>query len=146
MMTRMRILAALLIVFASVTSAVSHSYQVKGLMIGHVWAQPVPAGDAGRLFMPIYNQGTERDVLIGVDTPVAEKAELWLVDEGAKRADRIAIDPKVVLSMRPGGRFIKLVGLRQPLAAGHKFRVTLTFQSAGPIEIEAWVEEKPYGR
>jgi copper(I)-binding protein len=77
---------------------------------------------------------------------VAESVELWLADNGSKRVDKAPLEPTIVLNMLPGGRFMKLVGLRQPLLAGEKFPVTLTFENAGPVVVEAWVENKQSGR
>ncbi|QRM34708.1 copper chaperone PCu(A)C [Microvirga sp. VF16] len=139
-------LAALLILVATVTSAAAHSYRKGTLMIGHLSAQPARVGEIGKVFGPLLNQGPNQDVLVKIETPVAERAELWLAEEGAKRVDEATLEPKVVLNMLPGGRFIKLIGVRQPLVAGEKFELTLTFKNAGAVVVEAWIEDKPSGR
>ncbi len=141
-----RLLVTALVVAGTLGPAIAHSYRKGDLLIGHLSATPARKGEAGKLFMPILNQGTNQDALVNVKTPVAESVELWLAEDGSKRVDEAPLEPKVVLNMLPGGRFLKLVGLRQPLLAGEKFPVTLTFRNAGPVAVEAWVENKPSGR
>lgn len=141
-----RHLAAAVIGLATLLPALAHSYRTGDLLIGHLSAQPAQDGETGKLFVPILNKGPARETLVGIETPVAESVELWLAEDGAKRVDEVALEPKVVLNMLPGGRFVKLVGLRQPLRAGEKFPVTLVFRNAGPVAAEAWVEEKPSQR
>ena len=42
--------------------------------------------------------------------------------------------------MRPGGYHIMLLGLKQALKPGETVKVTLTFQRAGEVSLEAPVE------
>lgn len=137
-------LATILLLFASLTLAAGHSYKTDGLMIGHLWAKPADLGETAHVFAPIVNQGPQADVLIKAETPVANRAELWLDRDGTARVDQLILPPKSVLTLRPGSRSIRLIGLRQPLVSGSKFPLTLTFKNAGPVPVEIYVENAPY--
>jgi len=43
------------------------------------------------------------------------------------------------VSLAPGGNHIMLLGVKEPLAVGDTVPLTLTFASAGPVEVEASV-------
>ena len=45
--------------------------------------------------------------------------------------------------MRPTATHLRLVGMRQPLKLGDRFKIVLDFLNSGEIEIEVFVEEKP---
>ncbi len=44
------------------------------------------------------------------------------------------------LELRPDGYHLMLLDLKQPLKAGERFPMTLTFEHAGTIQISVWVE------
>src|SRR3546814_18774460 len=52
--------------------------------------------------------------------------------------------------LRPGSHHLMLIGLKQPLHAGERFPLTLTFEKAGTITVEITVEGiasmGPHGR
>ena len=55
----------------------------------------------------------------------------------------ITLDPKKPVPMRPTATHLRLVGMRQPLKVGDRFKVILDFLNSGETEIEVFVEEKP---
>lgn len=98
------------------------------------------------LYMVIHNDGREADRLIGVETEVAQTAELHrtTVNGGVKRMELV---PSIDLpaggrvALEPGGYHVMLIGLRRPLRAGGRFPVTLVFERAGRLHLEAEVRE-----
>jgi copper(I)-binding protein len=43
-------------------------------------------------------------------------------------------------NIEPGGLHIMFLGLKRPLEKGERFKATLVFEKAGPIEVEFVVE------
>jgi copper(I)-binding protein len=55
----------------------------------------------------------------------------------------LELKPSTKTELKPGdGYHLMLVGLKQPLKAGDKFPVTLSFEKAGKVEVSVWVEDK----
>ncbi len=124
-------------------AARAHSYKLSDIGIGHAWALPAAHGD-GQLFIPLVNNGKERDELIAARSSVCTLIEL-------RRNNRyddpplasFALEPNRPLPMRPTARHLRLMGLNRPLELGQRFPVILDFLKAGEIEIEAYVENTP---
>jgi copper(I)-binding protein len=54
--------------------------------------------------------------------------------------DGIDLKPGQSLVLKPMADHIMLFGLKEPLKEGDLVKLTLTFEKAGPIEVEATVE------
>ncbi len=60
-----------------------------------------------------------------------------------REVNGIEIKPSARVALEPGqGYHIMLVGLKQPLKAGEKFPLTLTFEKSGKVDVSVLVEEK----
>ena len=143
----MKIFAALLLACAFVSGATSaHDYAVDSLRIDHPFARATPPGaKAGGVFVTVENTGVRSDRLLRVSTPMAAVAELHAmsIEAGVMRMRGVAtldVGPGEKLQLKPGGYHVMLSELRQPLKAGDKFPLTLTFQNAGAVEVSVWVE------
>ena len=55
----------------------------------------------------------------------------------------IKLEPGKPVPMRPTATHLRLVGMKQPLKLGDRFKIILDFLNAGEFEIEVFVEEKP---
>jgi copper(I)-binding protein len=55
----------------------------------------------------------------------------------------IKLEPGKPVPMRPTATHLRLVGMRQPLKLGDRFKIILDFLNSGEFEIEVFVEEKP---
>jgi copper(I)-binding protein len=101
-----------------------------------VGAIPVSAG-----YLKIQNNGTDDDWLMTATSDLARKTELhsMTMDNGVMRMRRVDSGIKVpaggTVTLAPGGYHIMLIGLKNPLTAGHVFDVTLEFRHAGPMTI-----------
>ncbi|HLG89700.1 MAG TPA: copper chaperone PCu(A)C [Alphaproteobacteria bacterium] len=109
-------------------------------------ARPTPpSATTAAIYLNITNNGTDDDALIGIATPVAQKAELHSTtnDHGIMKMSAVAEQPVKAgekLEIKPGGLHIMLTGLKRPLKAGDQFLLTLTFRKAGQVETTVAVQ------
>ena len=93
-------------------------------------------------YMTLETTGAEPDRLVASSSPVAEQAALHshMMDGGVARmrpVDAVEIAPGAPTVLAPGGLHIMLIGLKQKLAPGDSVPLTLVFEHAGEITIEA---------
>ena len=132
-----------LLAFIAPTIAHAHSFRHGDIAIGHAWALPSQQND-GQVFFPLANQGSKHDELVAARSGICSSIELRQnnrYDDPPLTA--IALDPKKPVPMRPTARHLRLLGLRQPLKNGDRFKIILDFLNSGEVEIEVFVEEKP---
>ena len=138
-----RTLAALCLA-AGIASA--HDYQLQSLRIDHPFARATPPGArSGGAFFTIENAGTRSVKLLGVASPAAASVELhqMAMEGGVMRmrsVSAVEVRPGDKLELKPGGYHVMLSDLKEPLKAGDKFPLTLTFEGAGTIEVSVEVE------
>jgi copper(I)-binding protein len=124
------------------TPAFARDYTLKELRIVEPYARATPPGaQSAGVWFRIENEGSGNDVLVGVASPVADTAELHVMRMEGKVAQMrpvtaIGVPARATVTLAPNGYHVMLVGLHQPLAAGARFPLTLTFSKAGKIEIE----------
>lgn len=103
-----------------------------------------PTGPAGA-FMTIANPGSEIDALVGASSPVAEAVEVHQTtmsadgSMGMSPIDRLEIPAGGRVALTSGSYHIMLIGLKQALKAGDTVELTLTFEKAGTVIVEAEV-------
>ena len=104
------------------------------------WSRETAEGqNAGGAFMTIANTGTAADRLTGGSTPVAGRVEIHTMsmDGGVMRmrplADGLEVPAGGAVTLKPGSFHVMLMDLKQPLKAGDKVPLTLTFDGAGTI-------------
>jgi hypothetical protein len=115
-----------------------------GMMAG----QPtMMAGDRGAAYLVIKNSGSTDDALVGAESAVANATE---VHESVMDGDTVSMRPVARIDvkaggsveLKPGGYHIMFIGLKQPLAVGAKITLTLKFEKAGSVQVEAEVREQ----
>ncbi len=94
----------------------------------------------GVAFVTIVNRGKKGDVLTGVETPVAGKAQVHLskVENGVasmSAAGAVKIPAGGQVQLKPGGLHIMLMKLKQPLVKGSSFPLMLVLEKAGRVEV-----------
>jgi len=104
----------------------------------------------GAAFLVIANRGQAPDRLVGASSPLADKVELHThLRDGdimrMRQVPAIELKPGETLAMGPGGLHVMLLGLKQPLEAGGKLPLTLTFERAGRVEVMAAIEARGAG-
>ncbi|MBP7252184.1 MAG: copper chaperone PCu(A)C [Alphaproteobacteria bacterium] len=125
----------------STSAAFAHSAQQGDIQIGHIWARATAKGaDAGSVYVPLLNKGKTDDALVNVTTPAAASAMLHeskMVDgvSSMTMLDTLPLPVGKPVAMRPGGKHIMLMGLKQQLVEGQNFPLTLKFQHAGEATV-----------
>ncbi|HJV87286.1 MAG TPA: copper chaperone PCu(A)C [Noviherbaspirillum sp.] len=132
----------------------AQAYKLKELRLDNPYARAtVPGQPSGGAFLTIENTGKEADKLVAASSPVAKSVQIHtMAMEGnvmkMREVSQIELKPSEKLVMKPGeGYHVMLIGLAQPLKAGDKFPLTLTFEKAGKIEVSVTVQDrnKPMG-
>ncbi|WP_343584074.1 copper chaperone PCu(A)C [Herbaspirillum sp.] len=142
-------IAAAIALLAVAPLSQAHGYKLGQLEIGHPYARAtVPGQPAGGAYLSLENKGTTPDKLVALSSPVAKTTEIHtMAMEGNLMKMRevdggLAIQPGQKIAMQPGnGYHIMLMGLSQPLKAGDKVPLTLTFEKAGKVDVMLHVED-----
>jgi copper(I)-binding protein len=106
-------------------------------------ATPDPASElTTAAFLSISNKGAEADRLLRVESDLAQAVELHLSEMKdevmtMRPVDGIDIPAGATVELQPGGYHIMLINLQQAVMPGEKYPLTLVFENAGPLTIEA---------
>jgi copper(I)-binding protein len=127
----------------------AEDFKVANIHISHPFAKAtVPGQISGSAYLKLENKGKSADKLTKVESAIAKSVELHTMEmEGEvmkmREVKEISLNAGEKIEMHPGGGYhIMLVDLRQPLKAGEKFSLTLTFEKAGKLNVIVNVEEK----
>jgi copper(I)-binding protein len=126
--------------------AIAHEVTREGVTVAHPWARATPGGaKVGGAYLEIKAAAGKGDRLIAARSPIAGNAEIHnhIMDGGIARMRRVEAVPvasgkSVVLE--PSGYHVMLMDLKQPLKEGDLIKLTLVFERAGEIEVDATVE------
>lgn len=139
--------AAWAIALAATTPALGHDYTVGSLTVGHPWSRATPEkARAAGAYLTIVNRGGEADRLIAVASPAADRASVhtMAMENGVMQmrplSGGLPIGPGETVTLAPGGLHLMLNGLKAPLRQGETLPLTLTFERAGTVEVEAAIE------
>lgn len=107
--------------------------------------EPPESARSAAGYMGISNEGHEADRLIGVETPIAQRASLHSTEHGSDGVARMIQLPDIEIPagdtvvLEPGGMHIMLMGLTQEVSEGMMIPATLTFDHAGAVQVEFMV-------
>jgi hypothetical protein len=105
----------------------------------------------GAVFMTLTNEGGQDDRLLSADTAVAETVELHESKMDENGVMRMSPIPNVPIpagdsaTLEPGGKHIMLLGLKETLAAGDTFSLTLNFETSPSQTIDVAVQDSLMG-
>lgn len=150
---------------AATPSATDHAHG-EGIEVHNVWARPASLSMGGQatpmagmsgggmhgsgvnsaVYFEMHNHGTTADTLLRAESDVARLVELHetkMVDNMMQMIpqDKIEVLADADIKFKPGGLHVMLIDLKRDLNVGDKFNVTLVFEKAGPITIEAEVRQ-----
>jgi periplasmic copper chaperone A len=54
--------------------------------------------------------------------------------------DGLEIKPGATVDLKPSSYHLMIMGLKQPIERGKPFKASLTFEKAGPVDVEFMVE------
>ncbi|MGA2565121.1 MAG: copper chaperone PCu(A)C [Steroidobacteraceae bacterium] len=117
----------------------------ESLTVLKAWSRATaPGASVGVAYFEIVNSGAA-DTLTAIQSPVAERVEMhsMRIDAGVMQMRPVAsvqVPAGARVSFRPGGLHAMLMELKEPLKEGQRFPLTLVFEHAGPIRIEALVQ------
>ena len=130
---------------AALTLAAAAFAAEDAIRVEQAWARATPGGaKTGAAYFTL--ESREADRLVGVETPIAGRAELHTheMDSGIMKmrpVEGIAIEPGKKAVLKPGGDHVMLMELKQPLKEGQSFPLTLRFAKAGKREVTVTVEK-----
>ncbi len=118
-------------------------YRLGDLTVGDVWVHQSTNRD-GAAYLRIGNAGSAEDALIDASTPFAKRVELRGPAPGGGawetgRIDAVPVPAGKETVLDAAALYLRLVGLRGILSVGETVRITLTFERAGAITVEARV-------
>ena len=147
-MTRIAfVIVAVLSAALAASPAFAHDYTVGSLKIDHPWARATPKGaSVGGGYMTITNTGTASERLTGGSSAISKSFEVheMKMEGGVMKmrpvAGGIEIKPGQTVTLDPNGYHVMLVGLREQLKQGNRFKATLEFAKAGKVDVDFVVE------
>jgi len=135
--------------FATVTTLVTAlPAMAADIMVDDAYARSsAMSAKTGAAFMMIHNHGTTDDRLIGAASPAAKMVQLHTHEEDANGVMKMmhveegfALPADGMIKMQRGGHHVMFMGLTEPFEQGDMIPVTLTFETAGEMEIEVPVD------
>lgn len=161
----MRLIARVLLLLALVgaTAPGARAQHAGSILIESAWARRAPAmaagpagghgagsagamahgaGGNGAVYVTLTNRGVAADALMSATTDAATTVELHeTVQEGGVMKMRPRPKFEVAgggrLEMKPGGQHIMLLGLKRDLKPGDTVSLTVTFEKAGRMTVDA---------
>lgn len=105
-----------------------------------------PGMTAGVVYLFLMNHGDDEDTLIGLSTPIADRAEIHrtITTDGMTRMEsvpRVTVRADDAILFEPGALHIMLFGLKQMLKPGDRFPLTLKFEHSGVLETIVAVQD-----
>mgnify|MGYP002784618650 CR=1 FL=1 len=145
MKRQLAFLGAAMMLFAPAV-ALAHTYEAGGVTVAHPWARATPGGaTVGVAYAEIKAKDGAADTLLSASSPAAGRIEIHThtMDGGVmkmRKIEKLAIPAGGSAVMRPSGDHIMLFDLKAPLKEGDLVPMTLVFEKAGEVTIEATVE------
>lgn len=142
----LRCLALIVALTTLAPAAFAHEEKSEHLRISQPWTRATASTQkAGAVYMKISTNGSEPDRLIGASSPKAEITQIHGMKQDAdilrmRAVEAVEIPADGEAELKPGGTHIMLIGLKAPLFEKTVISLTLIFERAGEVEIEAVVE------
>lgn len=109
------------------------------LRVTHPWTRVTPEDAPFAIVSMRIDQVTKADRLIGVETPVATKAEIGGISTGVSGVS-LPIERGRELVLNEQGVHVRLLGLTQPLLIGRSYPMRLIFEQGGVMDAELSVD------
>lgn len=121
------------------------------IRVEDAWGRPSPkVASSGAFYMVIYNDGSEADKLVAVESPACMMAELhesYMMDNGAMgmrpaEGGSIEIPAGGSVELKVGGLHVMCMEKMADFNAGDTYQINLKFEKAGEIMVEAEIREE----
>lgn len=127
--------------FAPRGAASAHEYDLGKLKVEHPWVRAPNDGETTAFFYAfIHNKGDAADRLIGVKSPNIGKIEFHGSAKHGVVAEGILLPPKTKTTLSPDSRHVALFDIKKHLEVGWGFEMTLVFEKAGEVVIDAAID------
>ncbi|MFP4004365.1 MAG: copper chaperone PCu(A)C [Alphaproteobacteria bacterium] len=138
-----RILMAILLLLLPAACAQAGELQVVGGWV----TEPIGNVQNSAAYFTVENKTGEADRLTAASTSVAARAELHthITEDGVmqmRKLSHVEIPAGQNVRFKPGGLHVMLLDLKQPLKAGERVPLTLTFEKAGEVTVELPVRQR----
>jgi periplasmic copper chaperone A len=124
-------------------AAAAQEFKAGPLEVDHPWSRATPKGaKVAAGYLTIKNTGTEPDRLVSGSSPVAARFEIhqMSMDKGVMKMrpvpEGVEVKPGETVELKPSSFHIMMMDLKQPIVRGKPFKASLTFEKAGPVEVE----------
>lgn len=119
----------------------AHEYEIGKLVVEHPWLRAPADGETKAYFYGfIHNLGAAGDRLIGAKSEKFGAFEIHADARGDEKTTGIAIPPGQTTTLAPGGAYVLLLDIKKHLEVGWGLEMTLTFEKAGAVVIDAAIE------
>ncbi|WP_333785181.1 copper chaperone PCu(A)C [Thermocrinis sp.] len=107
------------------------------------WVRLVPPNSKNTAaYMKIENKGTEADKLVDASNNVSKITELHETVGGKMRkVNAIEVPAGKTVELKPSGLHVMIIDLKEPLKEGQTVEITLKFEKAGEIKVQAPVKK-----
>lgn len=115
--------------------------------VQEAWARPGAAGANSAIYFVIDNRQGQADTLLSAASDAAQVVELHTSKMGSdgtmmmEHQENVPVPAGKKLEFKPGSLHVMLMGLTGDLKPGNKITMTLNFEKAGSIAVEAAVRE-----
>lgn len=126
---------------AAPIAAWAHEFKAGDLEIDHPWSRATGQSRPAVGYLTIRNHGQTSDKLLGATTRIADHVMLHanMIENGVAKmspAEGVEIPAGGELVLAPKGEYhLMIMGLKQKLAEGDTFPVTLIFEHAGKVDV-----------
>ncbi|WP_457796459.1 copper chaperone PCu(A)C [Methylocystis sp. S23] len=128
-------------VFVPLRAAKAHEYDVGKLKVEHPWLRAPADGQKNASFYAfLHNSGDTPDKLVAVKVEKFEKTAIHGDPKNLELETPIVIPPKSKVTAAPGGVYVTLIGAKKHLEVGWGLEMTLVFEKAGEVVIDAAID------
>ncbi len=137
---------AVFLPFVLPSAVLAHSFTHGDIRVMHPWAAVAAAGKSSPVYMTLTNSGIEPDRLVAVEAKAAGRVEIQKAKKGSGATSyetiaAVELGAKKTVAMQPGGLRILLIDLKEPLRHEYTLPMTLVFERAGRVEIQAVIQK-----
>ena len=138
-------LMAIVVGAAALLAACSGS--VAKPQISDAWARPAAGSAESAAYFTITGPAGQDDALLSASSPAARMVELHEVSTDAQgmtgmhHIDRLDIPAGETVRLEPGGYHLMLMGLTGELEVGGTLELTLVFERAGSVVVQAEIRK-----
>jgi hypothetical protein len=126
---------------SSANPLAAHEYEVGALKIEHPWLRIPNEGETSApLFMHIENKSDAPDKLIGVKSDKVGKVVIHADPKFIVVPHGVVIPAHASVMLEPGGPYVELNDVKKMNPVGWGYELTLIFEKAGEVTIDAAVE------